>query len=88
MRAERLCHYGPEAAEKCQLRVEMAEGKNRVLPFRGRTGICGGFSENAGGAFVWRGGFAPFATFGIYRSFEFRSVRAQGNHLEKRAVLQ
>ncbi|WP_302404709.1 hypothetical protein [Adlercreutzia equolifaciens] len=45
-------------------------------------------SENAGGAFVWRGGFAPFATFGIYRSFEFRSVRARGNQVEKHTVLQ
>jgi len=29
-----LCHYGPEVAEKCQLRVAMAERRKLIVPFR------------------------------------------------------
>ena len=55
-------HSGPQVAEKCQLRAEMAEGGDRDRPFRGRSGIRGRNPEKRGlkdpekatSAFAWK----------------------------------
>ena len=42
----RLCHYGPEVAEKCQLRAEMRTRRKADRPFRGGSGIHSRFFDN------------------------------------------